>query len=66
MRVRKSKSSSSGTAAKTPSRGNFTGKGKEKRDVISTTHPSLRRSGRGRKYVVTIPPGVTGTGEQSS
>ncbi|MGH9466122.1 MAG: hypothetical protein ACRD1Y_02085 [Terriglobales bacterium] len=49
-----------------PLRGASTGKGKQKKHVVSNTSQSLHRSGRGQKAHVDIPPGVTGTGEQSS
>lgn len=45
-------------------RGGFTGKGKQKRDVVSTTHLSLHRNSRAKKAPAPLPAGVTGTGEQ--
>ena len=44
--------------------GGFTGKGKQKRDVVSTMNQSLHRNGRAKKAPAPLPPNVTGTGEQ--
>ncbi|MGH9415487.1 MAG: hypothetical protein ACRD01_02570 [Terriglobales bacterium] len=63
---RRHRAAANGRPPSLPLRGAHTGKGKQKRNVISTSSQSLHRSGRGQKARVDIPPGVTGTGEQSS
>ena len=65
---RSRQSSANGIPAYNAPRGAFTGKGKQKRDVVSTTGQSRRRSSRSRNQTLSIslPPGTTGTAEQSS
>jgi hypothetical protein len=47
-------------------RGSHTGKGKDKRHVVSTTGYSVERKSRAAKLKIDMPPDVTGTGEQGS
>lgn len=53
-----------GSPAYNAPRGAFTGKGKQKRDVVSTMNQSLHRNSRAKKAPAPLPAGVTGTAEQ--
>ena len=60
-KLRRHRATPDGAAPFTPLRGAFSGKGKEKRNVVSTTGQSRRRGGRARNNTL-LPPAAGGTG----